>query len=310
MASFVKIEGLLGMLTIRLGEHNYSKWSFQFQSVLKGYKLFDHFNGSIPCPSKFVVSVETGVTKELTVAFQDWETLDLSLLSLLIATLTDDAIEYVVGCKTAAKAFANLEERYASVFRTRVNHLKMELHIVQKGGDSMDKYLLRIKSIRDQLMAAGEYVSDNDVMIAALAGLPKEYATIRTVILARESNIVMKEFRALLIGAERENDGVMNSLTQHMTALYMQGNNAGSSSSLYTNGASSSNSSASEPSRTGGVITSAPLPQHMSSFPQSPIDQSTYFPDQSSYVSQGSFVGHLDQSLQDTSRSHQSSTQV
>ena len=37
----------------------------------------------------------------------------------------------------------------------------------------MDKYLLRIKSIRDQLMADGEYVKDNDVMIAALAGLPK-----------------------------------------------------------------------------------------------------------------------------------------
>lgn len=95
MASSVKIEGLLGMLTIRLGEHNYAKWSFQFKAVLKGYKLFDHFDGSATCPSKFVVSAETGVTKELTVAFQDWETTDLSLLSLLIATLTDDVIEYL-----------------------------------------------------------------------------------------------------------------------------------------------------------------------------------------------------------------------
>nr|XP_017181350.1 uncharacterized protein LOC108170662 [Malus domestica] len=155
MASSVKIEGLLGMLTIQLGEHNYAKWSFQFKSVLKGYKLFDHFDGSAPYPSKFVVSAETGVTKELTIAFQDSETTDLSLLSLLIATLTDDDIEYVIGCKTVAEAWTNLEERYASVSRTGVNHLKTELHIIQKGGDSMDKYLLKIKSIRDQLMAAG-----------------------------------------------------------------------------------------------------------------------------------------------------------
>lgn len=215
----MKIEGLLGMLTIWLGEHNYTKWSFQFKSVLKRYKLFDHFDGSAPYPLKFVVSAETGVTKELTVAFQDWETIDLSLLSLLIATLTDDAIEYVIGCKIATEGWTNLEERYASVSRTSVNQLKTELHTVQKGVDSMDKYLLRIKLIRDQLMVAGEYISDNDVMIAALAGLPKEYATIRTVILTRDSNVIMKEFRALLIEAERENDVVMNPLTQNMAAL-------------------------------------------------------------------------------------------
>ena len=130
MAPSVKIEGLLGMLTIRLGEHNYTKWSFQFRSVLKGYKLFDHFDGSASCPSKFVVNAESGVTKELTDAFQDWETTDLSLLSLLIATLTDDAIEYVIGCKTAAEAWTNLEERFASVSRIGINHLKTELHTV------------------------------------------------------------------------------------------------------------------------------------------------------------------------------------
>lgn len=157
-----------------------------------------------------MVNAETRVTKEPTDAFQEWETTNLSLLSLLIATLTDDTIEHVIGCKTSSETWTDLEERYASVSRTRVNHLKTELHTVQKGGDSIDKYLLRIKSIRDQLMAAGDYISDNDVMIATLVGLPKEYATIRTVILAKDSNVTMKEFRALLIRAKREND-VVNS---------------------------------------------------------------------------------------------------
>ncbi|KAB2606067.1 hypothetical protein D8674_005784 [Pyrus ussuriensis x Pyrus communis] len=204
--------------------------------------------------------------------------------------------EYVIGCKTAAEAWTNLEERFASVSRTDVNHLKTELHTVQKGGDSMDKYLLRIKIIRDQLMAAGEYVSDNDVMIAALAGLPREFATIRSIILARDSNVTMKEFRALLIGAERENDVVMNSLTHNMTGLY-------------TNGASSSNSSANEPSSTGGVLTAAPLPQQMSFFPQSQMMQPVFGSHQSSYGSGGGCVGSLEQHPQDHSRQHQTSVQ-
>lgn len=43
-------------------------------------------------------------------------------------------------------------------------------------------------------MVAGEPVSDNDVIIAGLAGLPKEYAIIRTVILAKDSSLTLKEF--------------------------------------------------------------------------------------------------------------------
>ncbi|CAN6692451.1 unnamed protein product [Malus baccata var. baccata] len=112
-SSSVKIKGLLGMLTIKLSDHNYTKLSIQFKLVFKGYKLFDHFDGSAICPSKFM-----GVLK-----------LEL-LKNLLITTLSDDDIEYVIGCKTVAKAWANLKDRYALVSNTGINHLKIELHTV------------------------------------------------------------------------------------------------------------------------------------------------------------------------------------
>lgn len=53
-----------------------------------------------------------------------------------------------------------------------VNHLKTELHTMQKGGDIIDKYLLRLKALKNQLQVVGEKVSDNDLIIAALFGLP------------------------------------------------------------------------------------------------------------------------------------------
>lgn len=193
--STVKIESILGMLTIRLIDNNYSKWAFQFKLVLKGYKLFAHFDGTSVCLPKFVVSLETGVTKELSSDFQDWETIDLALLSLLIATLSDDAIDHVLGCKTAHDAWSILEDRYVIVSKSKINMLKTELQTMQKGGgDSIDKFLSKLKSICDQLIVVGEVVSDNNLMIAALAGLPREYTIIRTVILARESSISLKKF--------------------------------------------------------------------------------------------------------------------
>ncbi|CAL8167719.1 unnamed protein product [Prunus armeniaca] len=151
-----KIEGLLGMLTIRLNDDNFVKWSFQFQSVLQGYDLFDHFDGSSICPPKFVIDTELGVTTEVTNAYKSWTQTDKALLSLLIATLSDDAIEYVVGSKTSAEAWTHLQDRYAIVSRARVNHLKTEFHTMHKGVDSIEKYLLRIKTARDQLVAVGE----------------------------------------------------------------------------------------------------------------------------------------------------------
>lgn len=55
-------------------------------------------------------------------------------------------MEYVIRCRTANEAWLNLVDQYASVSKSRVNHLKTELHTIQKGADSIDKYLLKIKN--------------------------------------------------------------------------------------------------------------------------------------------------------------------
>ncbi|TQD74001.1 hypothetical protein C1H46_040464 [Malus baccata] len=98
-------------------------------------------------PPKYVVRTEASVTKEIIGAFIDWESTDMVLLNLLLATLTDVAIEYVIGCKTAHEEWTNLVDIYASVSKSKVNHLKIELHTIKKGTDSINKYLLKLKGI-------------------------------------------------------------------------------------------------------------------------------------------------------------------
>ncbi|CAN6695377.1 unnamed protein product [Malus baccata var. baccata] len=209
-SSSFKIESLLGVLTIRLQDDNFAKWSFQFRSVLEGYDLFDFFDGNTVCPPKYVISLK-------------------ALLSLLIASLGDDAIDYVVGCKTTYEAWTNLNDRYATVSRARINHLKTELHTIKKGSDTVEKYLLRLKGLKDQLLAAGEIVSDNDLIVAALAGLPSEYNMIKIVIVARESPLTLKEFRAQLLSAEKTAEEFQSGFQFPMTGMYSHGesSNAG-----------------------------------------------------------------------------------
>ncbi|KAM1541869.1 hypothetical protein ACFX15_011235 [Malus domestica] len=241
----VKIENLLGMLTVKLQDDNFVKWNFQFQSVLRGYDLLDFFTGDNPCPPKYVIHTENGVTKEITTAYKTWVKQDMALLSLLIATLSDDAMEHVIGCKTSHEAWSALQDRYASVSVSRINQLKTEFHTAQKGGDSIDKFLLKLKAIRDQLISAGERVSDNDLVIAVLTGLPQEFDMIRTVILARETPISLKDFRAQLLSAELTIDSRVSVLTGSMAAMYMDGGNGkGHSGSYQANGTYHGESSA------------------------------------------------------------------
>ncbi|TQE01889.1 hypothetical protein C1H46_012513 [Malus baccata] len=193
-ANCVKIEGLLGMITVKLQDDNFTKWSYQFQYVLRGYDLFEFFTGESQCPPKYSVSTETGITREITVEYKEWVKKDLALLSLLIATLSDEAMDHIVGCKTSHEARDCLRERFASISVVRVNQLKSEFHTIQKGADLVDKYLLKLKGIRDQLVSVGEKITDNDLIIDAIFGLPPEFEVIKTVILARDSCISLKDF--------------------------------------------------------------------------------------------------------------------
>ncbi|CAL9025631.1 unnamed protein product, partial [Prunus brigantina] len=163
-----KIEGLLGMLTIKLNDENYLKWRYQIESVLEGYDLFGHFDGTLIAPPKFAIVGEEGVTSTITAAYREWLRADKALLSLLIATLSDEAIEYVIG----------------SV-------------------DTIEKFLLQLKHVRDQLCIAGVSMSDDDLMIESLNGLPAEYDMIKTVLMARDTSISLKDFRSQLLAVEQ-----------------------------------------------------------------------------------------------------------
>ncbi|KAI5349251.1 hypothetical protein L3X38_002138 [Prunus dulcis] len=67
----------------------------------------------------------------------------------------------------------------------------------------MERFLLRLKHIRDQLASAGVPISDDDFMITILNGLPLEYDMIKTVLIARDSLITLKDFCAQLLAAEQ-----------------------------------------------------------------------------------------------------------
>lgn len=47
-------------VTAKLDESNYLTWNFQVQLMLKGHGIMGFLDGSMPCPSRFLVAASSG----------------------------------------------------------------------------------------------------------------------------------------------------------------------------------------------------------------------------------------------------------
>lgn len=98
------VHSLLSIITMRLGERNFIKWSFQFQSTLAGNGLFGFFDGSQVAPPRYALTSEDGITNEETATYKAWKQTHMALLSLLMATLDEDIVDVIIGYKTSKQA--------------------------------------------------------------------------------------------------------------------------------------------------------------------------------------------------------------
>lgn len=141
-----------------------------------------------------------------------------------MATLVNDAMENIFGCKTSQEARTSLQERLASVSMVHVT----EFHTAQKSSESVDKFLFRLKDIMDWLVFVGEIIIDNDLIIAMLSGLSAEFEMIKIVILTRDKSMSLKDFKVQLLVAEGSIKPIMHSMTSSMAGMYVQGEGSNS----------------------------------------------------------------------------------
>ncbi|RXH96318.1 hypothetical protein DVH24_008822 [Malus domestica] len=106
-------------------------------------------------------------------------------------SLPDEAMDHVIGYKTSQEAW-DCQERFAYVYVIRVNQL--EFHTI----------------------------TENDYIIAALSDLSPEFEVIKTIILAKDIPISLKDFRAQLLGTERYIESRVTNLSYSISAMCVQ----------------------------------------------------------------------------------------
>lgn len=206
------------LITVRLDRSNYIAWFFQLETMLQGLDLMSYVDGSCSSPPLFGTSMTTAFAKE----FREWSKNDKAVLSLISATICDEALSYLVGSSSSREAWLRLRNKYSAVSSSDVMQLKTDLHTLRKNAESVDIYLQRVKGIRDQLAFVGVHYTDEDIIFLALNGLPREYNNIKVVVRAMDKSISMQKFQSLLLDAERDFEKQMVHQTQTLMFTHFE----------------------------------------------------------------------------------------
>ena len=160
--------------------------------------MIDFVDGTVPSPNHFLTNAEGTLTTVVNPEFQFWNTKDQAVLTLINSTLSPAVLSMVVGHNSAQVVWKTLEHRFTSTSRANVLNLKIELHNLKKGTESVSLYLQKVKKTRDKLVVVGTLIDNEELLHIILKGLPREYSPFCSAIRTRNEPVSFEEIIVLL----------------------------------------------------------------------------------------------------------------
>ena len=105
-----------------------------------------------------------------------WNKNDAKARKIIIFSVKDHLIPHISPMKTAKEMFDALKKLFESKNTNIVVALKHQLqNIKMTKADTVANFFMKIAEIRDQLGAIGEIVSDRELVMRTLNGLPSHW---------------------------------------------------------------------------------------------------------------------------------------
>lgn len=110
----------------------------------------------------------------------------------------------VVSCHTSAELWNTVEGMLTSHTRARTVNVRIALANLQKGNASITDYVSKIKSLCDELMAAGKRVEEEDIVSHILAGLDEDFDPVVSARCSRVEPVTIPELFSQLLSFETQ----------------------------------------------------------------------------------------------------------
>ncbi|XP_043721264.1 uncharacterized protein LOC122668798 [Telopea speciosissima] len=178
------------ILTHKLTPKNYVYWKTQIVPYLKGQRFYGHVDSSNPCPF-YATKVDA------------WHEKDAPIMSIIISSLSDDAMPLAVGRDTSKEIWDALHAAFSSTSTTRILSLNVALqNLVQKPKETITQFLHRAKALSDELSAAGKPLPTEDSNIHIFRALCPKFESVVSAAMDRREPISYTELHGLLLSRE------------------------------------------------------------------------------------------------------------
>lgn len=137
------------------------------------------------------------VDGSINLAFAQWRCLDQFLVSWILSFVSEHMLGHVVDCHTSSEIWKTLEQLNSTKSKARVLNLRFLLQSDKKGAMNIEEYFLKIKTIGGELVATGQSISDEDLLLYILGWLGPDYESV-VVNLTSKDIVTLPESQVLL----------------------------------------------------------------------------------------------------------------
>ncbi|VFQ65760.1 unnamed protein product [Cuscuta campestris] len=180
------VRNLQSLTPVKLDDTNYPSWSATVRANLVAHRLLGYVDGSEVPPSPLILDEKAAApgkdappVMKPNPAYDSWVLVDAQIWACLLAIVSPTVQTHIHALPSSAAIWNHLEQRYNSLSRTHIFQLKERLHSIQKGTDSMQTYLDTVLTIVSSLKLAHEDISEQDIILCVLRGLPTDYASLK-----------------------------------------------------------------------------------------------------------------------------------
>lgn len=170
---------------------------------IRGAQFLGILDGTTPPPAKTIKAEKGDKTEEVpNPAYATWLAQDQQVLAFLVNSLSSTILAQVATLTTSSEVWAALENMYSAQSRARVTNLRMQLASLKKGSMNVAAYFDKMKTLGDEIAAAGKPIDNDEMVSFILNGLDFEYNPIVSSILGRTDPISINDLYAQIMAFE------------------------------------------------------------------------------------------------------------
>ena len=135
--------------------------------------------------------------------FLTWRRFDRMILSWIFSSLTPEIMGQIIGYQTSNTTWVALEKIFVASSKARIMQLRLAFQTTQKGSLPIMEYILKMKTIIDNLAAIGEPVAERDQILRLFAGFGADYNLIVTSLTTCEDDLILHSVHSILLSHEQ-----------------------------------------------------------------------------------------------------------